>query len=145
MDKQIMDSRHLLGQEWQTLQTQYEQHERNALLIKLSCFAFWLAGLIAQLAPLWIGVTILLCWAQEAIFKTYQTRLGDRLCQVETMLGATLPAATPMQLHSGWLATRPDGTGLILGYASSAGRPTVAFPYLPLLAMLLLGHWLAWL
>ena len=35
----------LLGQEWQTLQGNHEQHELNALLIKLGCLALSVAGL----------------------------------------------------------------------------------------------------
>ena len=38
----------LLGQEWQTLQGNHEQHELNALLIKLGCLALSVAGLASE-------------------------------------------------------------------------------------------------
>jgi hypothetical protein len=38
-----------------------------------------------------------------------------------------------MQLHSEWMVNRPGTLSLIASYAVSACRPTVAFPYVPLL------------
>lgn len=135
----------LLGQEWQTLQGNHEQHELNALLIKLGCLALSVAGLASGLSPAWIAFTILLCWMQEGIFKTYQARLSDRLLNVESLLKQPGSVQPPMQLHTDWSASRPGGAALIGGYIASACRPTVAFPYLPMLLMLGLGRWLAWL
>lgn len=137
-----MDSSSLLGREWQTLQNNHEQHERNALLIKLTGLALCVAGLASSLPPLWIGFTVLLCWVQEAIFKTYQGRLAERLLRVEALLGQTPAAEMAMQLHRDWAADRPGGGALIAGYLASACRPTVAFPYLPILLLLGLGDWL---
>jgi len=136
-----MDNK-LLGQEWQTLQNNHEQHEKNALLIKLASLALCLGGLALSLPLLWIGFAVLLCWGLEGIFKTYQARLGERLLRVESMLGQPQATATPMQLHTDWAAGRPGGAALIAGYALSACRPTVAFPYLPILLMLVIDYWL---
>ena len=140
-----MDSSTLLGKEWQTLQDNHEQHEQNALFIKLACLALCLAGLTSGLPLSWTAFTVLLCWIQEGIFKTYQSRLADRLLGVEALLAQ--PNLTPfaMQLHTAWLASRPGGLGLLGSYLVSAVRPTVAFPYLPILLMLGLGRWLSWL
>ncbi|MBL8428496.1 MAG: hypothetical protein JNJ95_01215 [Dechloromonas sp.] len=140
-----MESSSLLGLEWQTLQENHERHEQNALLIKVSCLALSIAGLAGGLALSWIAFTILLCWIQEGIFKTYQARLSDRLLKIESLLGQTEPTEPPMQLHAEWASSRPGGGALITGYITSALRPTVAFPYLPMLLMLPLGRWLAWL
>ena len=82
---------------------------------------------------------------QEGIFKTYQARLSDRLLNVENLLKQPGSLEPPMQLHTDWSASRPGGAALIGGYIASACRPTVAFPYLPMLLMLGLGRWLAWL
>jgi hypothetical protein len=38
-----------------------------------------------------------------------------------------------MQLHSEWQAGRGALTGMLIEYATSASRPTVAFPYVALL------------
>ena len=119
--------------EWQTLQNNHEQHERNALLIKLTCLALSLWGLAAQVPGLWLATGIGLLWVQEGIIKTYQTRLVDRLLQVEALLLQTQPEPSAMQLHTQWVRQRPNGAALIVGYFLSACRPTVAFPYVPLL------------
>jgi len=49
-----------------------------------------------------------------------------------------------MQLHSEWAAQRPGVIGLLAGYAASACRPTVAFPYAPLLIAGALAKVFSW-
>jgi hypothetical protein len=123
-----------LSQEWQTLQNNHEQHERNALLIKLVCFALCIGGLATHVSASWLVLVVALLWVQDGIVKTYQSRLSDRLLKVEAMLLAPdAPTYAVMQLHTEWLANRPAAFSLIAGYAVSACRPTVAFPYVPLL------------
>jgi hypothetical protein len=122
--------------EWQTLQNNHEQHERNALLIKLTCVALSLLGLAAHVPGLWLAIGIALLWVQEGIIKTYQSRLADRLLRVEALLLQTQPEPSAMQLHTQWVEQRPNGAALIAGYLMSARRPTVAFPYVPLLICL---------
>jgi hypothetical protein len=119
--------------EWQTLQNNHEQHERNALLIKLTCLALSLLGLAAHVPGLWLAIGIALLWVQEGIIKTYQTRLANRLLRVEALMLQTQPEPSAMQLHTQWVEQRPNGAALIAGYFLSACRPTVAFPYVPLL------------
>lgn len=141
-----MDGSTLLGQEWRTLQDNHEEHEKNALLIKLTGLTLGIAGLAFGLPLIWTAFAELLCWVQEGIFKTYQARLAERLLRIESLL--RLPQAEPgtaMQLHSEWAASRPGGAALIAGYALSACRPTVAFPYLPILLMLGIDYLLFWI
>lgn len=134
-----MNTSSLLGQEWQTLQHNHEQHERNALLIKLVCVVICTAGLCAHVHFGWLGAVIVLLWLQEGIVKTYQKRLSDRLLVVEAHLQASVATSSgltdgiAMQLHTNWAATRPRGVRLIASYAMSACRPTVAYPYVPML------------
>jgi hypothetical protein len=123
-----------LSQEWQTLQANHEQHERNALLIKLVCVALCITGLATHVSAGWLVLVVALLWLQEGIVKTYQSRLSDRLLKVEAMLLApAAPTYAAMQLHTEWMANRPGALALIAGYAANACRPTVAFPYAPLL------------
>lgn len=140
-----MDSSSLLGLEWQTLQNNHEQYEKNALLIKLTSLVLCCAGLAFGLPLLWIGFAVLLCWGMEGIFKNYQARLSKRLLSIEASLSQAKQGASPMQLHAEWAASRPGGAALIAGYAFSACRPTVAFPYLPILLMLVIDCWLFWI
>ncbi len=128
-----------LAEEWLLLQSQHERHEWAALAIKLVAvllFAFsFHAGLTAPLPALLLAVL----WLQDAIIKTFQSRLGDRLLRVEQLLrDATTGEGAAMQLHSAWRASRPRGAALLRAYALSACRPTVAFPYAVLIA---LGCW----
>ena len=119
-----------LQQEWLALQAQHERYEGLALVVKLAAVA--VCFLVSETT---LAVSLLaLLWLQEAVLKTFQGQLGDRLLVVEAGIksGEGVPA---MQLHSDWLASRPRGSGLALQYLKSALRPTVASPY-PLLMLL---------
>jgi hypothetical protein len=122
-----------LALEWQTLQDNHEQHERNALHIKLTCMVMLMLGLAAHVSLVWLGFVVALLWVQEGIVKTYQARLSDRLLRVEALLCQAPTDHGAMQLHTEWQKQRPRGAALITSYALSACRPTVAFPYVPLL------------
>jgi hypothetical protein len=129
----------LLGREWLSLQQQHEQYERSALAIKLVGMVVFAFGLATGVDGLLVGALTVLFWIQEGVFKTYQGRLAARLLRVESLLRAagTSPGMA-MQLHSEWAASRPGGLDLLAEYLQSAARPTVAFPYLPMLILLAL-------
>ena len=119
-----------LHQEWLALQSQHERYEGLALGVKLLAFA---ALVVVPDNTLAVALLALL-WLQEAVLKTFQGRLGERLLVVEA--GLRSDGAVPaMQLHSDWQASRPRGAGLVAQYLKSALRPTVALPY-PLLMLL---------
>ena len=139
-----MDNKSRLANEWQTLQNNHEQHEKSALLIKLTSLIICAAGIAASVPAFWLAITVLLCWLQEGIYKTYQARLVERLLTVEALLRLAEPPAEAMQLYTAWTAHRPSGIGLIAGYAVSALKPTVAFPYLPILLLGGLARLLHW-
>lgn len=133
-----MDTKEHLAQEWTTLQNNHESYERSALWIKLVAVMLsalaWVSGLVPEVA----GALVLILWAQEAVLKTWQNRLADRLTGIEARFrGASEGVDLPFQLHSRWQAQRPALLGLLLGYARSAIRPTVAFPYVALLLLTL--------
>lgn len=120
----------VLHQEWLALQAQHERYEGLALLVKLAAFA----AVVVVPDNLLALAMLALLWLQEAVLKTFQGRLGDRLLVVEAGLRSGEGVAA-MQLHSDWLLSRPRGEGLIAQYLRSALRPTVALPY-PLLMIL---------
>lgn len=123
-----------LQQEWSTLQNNIEGYEHSAQWLKLAALA---VVLMPQSLPLQ-GVLLLILWLQEGIFRTSQARLGERVVLIEQLLAAgETETDKACQLHSQWLAQRPGTIGLLLEYARSALRPTVAFPY-PLLLVLTL-------
>jgi hypothetical protein len=134
-----------LTQEWVTLQNNHEQHERSALVIKLVALLLFVGSVVwphpTTLLP---GVFFaLLCfvqgvlWLQEAILRTSQARLAERLLRIEAL--QRTPSSDPasaLQLHSEWQASRKGTLGLLGEYARHALRPTVAFPHALLIAVL---------
>ncbi len=116
--------------EWIALFTQHEQMERSALHIKLVTILFYAVGVAAAQDAILIGMLLLVFWAQEAIVRTGQARLGAHLLRVEAHYRNAGPAVEPpFQLHSRWEANRPNFLGLLKEYGQHARRPTVAFPY----------------
>ncbi len=129
-----------LTHEWAILQHNHEQHERNSLLIKLAGVALLAASPVLALNVPASVALLLVLWLQEAILRTFQARLGERILSIEQLLreGAAQSAA-PCQLHSEWLASRPGLAGLLGEYGRNMLRPTVAFPY-AVLVLICLGR-----
>ena len=124
-----------LGHEWATLQGNHEQYEKNCLLIKLSSLALFVSCLALAL-PVAIALSlVLILWVQEGICRTSQSRVGERIMRVEHLLREPSPQAAGYQLHTEWQASRPGSGGLLAEYGKSMLRPTVAFPYVVLMAI----------
>lgn len=126
-------ARDALGREWLALQGQCEDYEKQALRLKLVAVVLFLLGYLVapDLSVSAILTTIL--WLQEGIWKTWQSRLEDRVIQVEAIINGAPGQA--FQLYSRWKEERPGSIKLIWHYLLNALRPTVAFPYLALLVM----------
>ncbi|HQE19770.1 MAG TPA: DRTGG domain-containing protein [Aggregatilineales bacterium] len=77
-----MDEKSALQQEWMTLQGQYERYESGGLGIKLAAVVLAFLGVVFELESWFVGLIVLLLWLQEGVFKTFQSRLGDRLLGV---------------------------------------------------------------
>lgn len=123
-----------LGQEWMTLQNNHEQYERASLFVKLLAILLCALGFALALHEVVTILLLLVLWLQEGIFRTSQARLGARLLRIEQAIRS---GETPaFQLHSEWLAARPGSFSLIAEYAANSMRPTVAYPYLPLLLLI---------
>lgn len=127
-----------LAQEWGALQRDHEQYEKNALLLKIAAILMCFVALAVAVDLLLVGGLIAVLWLQEAIVRTGQARLGQRLLQIEEQLRRVSPVPfLAYQLHSDWLARRGGTLTLLREYAINAARPTVAFPYVALLLILL--------
>ena len=138
-----MTPQYALSQEWTTLQTHHEQYETGGLIIKLASVALAVAGSALHLNGKLMLALLALLWLQEGIYRTFQSRLGQRLLRVEALIkrAANESDSPAFQLHSEWAAGRPGVLGLMLEYARSACRPTVAFPYAVLMAGLAYFIW----
>ena len=132
-----------LGHEWAILQNNHEQYERSSLLIKLAAIALFLACLALSLDVVIAMLLLIVVWVQEAIFRTSQSRLGARIVRIEQLIREGRADAPGYQLHSEWLATRPGTIGLLAEYGSNLLRPTIAFPYAVLMAMMLVWFFAA--
>ena len=119
-----------LGHEWATLQDNHEQYEKTSLLIKLVGIGLYVACVALSLDVVLTLALMLIMWVQEGIFRTSQSRLGDRIVRVEQLVRQ---GGVPYQLHTEWQAARPGFVGLIAEYARNMARPTVAFPYVLLI------------
>lgn len=117
--------------EWAVLQNNIEHYEHLAVGIKL--IAIVMAAQLGWLGWPWLGaVIVLVLWLQEAIIRTSQSRLVDRILALEQA-----PPSTPHRLHTEWQAKRAGMLGLIREYLAQSLRPTVAFPY-PVLVLILI-------
>lgn len=125
--------------EWQLLQSQCDNYERYALLIKLVAIALATAMLIAGYAgPAGIALVAIL-WLQDAIWKTFQARLEERLLLIEAQIhGQSSETEEPFQLNTRFAAQRSQTGGLLEEYLAQATRPTVAFPHAAIVVLLAL-------
>lgn len=123
-----------LKREWEILHRDNEKYEQYSLLIKLSAVITTALLLIFPLHFMLSLLVIFIFWGQEAIWKTFQTRLSGRLLLVEnaSLLNDTeLPES--FQLYSHWLENRPSASALVIDYLRHGIKPTVIFPYAILL------------
>ena len=145
----MSDASTALTREWVTLQNNHEQYERSALLIKIVAILVFTVGTVwphgtSLNGDIYFGIlcfALCVLWLQEAILRTSQARLGERLLRIETCQRDGTGHA--LQLHSEWLASRKGSLGLLGEYARHALRPTIAFPHAllaTLLALLALCH-----
>ncbi len=122
-----------LKMEWVTLQNQFDSYEKYSLLIKLFAIAIATVLLVVE-PPMTALVCSLVLWLQDGIWKTYQSRISDRLLVVEAGLRCQTEHLFAFQLNSEWLDQRPSIIGLVFEYVKSSLKPTVAFPHVILAA-----------
>lgn len=124
--------------EWQTLQNQSDSYEKLSLLIKLLNITLCCLLLFSLNAGFWTLAFIAILWLQDAIWCTFQDRIGRRLLVVEAAIhnsinGIEQPHVLPFQFNQSWLASRPSNLGLVAEYVKQALRPTVAYPHILLI------------
>lgn len=125
------------AQEWQVQQTQFDAYERMSLLIKLVSLLLVIIAFVMPEYSLGLAVVIAVVWLQDAIWKTYQSRIDDRLAVIEKALSQEATTDLPFQFNREFLATRPSQVGLMLSYLKQACRPTVAYPHVVLIGFTL--------
>lgn len=137
------DSKQLLIEQWHTLHNNHETYENYALIIKLvattiTLFAF--AFSVATFVTLLILATL---WLQEGIWKTFQQRTANAIITIEDKLAQNEveqkdESNEAYLLYKHWQVNRPNTKKLIAEYVSNSLKPTVMYPYLPLLLVVLI-------
>lgn len=134
----------LLKSEWQVLQTQFDSYEKCSLGIKLVSILSCCVLLFLLNAGLYTTLVVAIFWLQDGIWKTFQSRIGERLETVEQAIQdsqnaeAAETSTLGMQFNLAWNQSRPSATGLISEYLKHCLKPTVAYPYIVLIALVLL-------
>lgn len=138
-DKQLP----LLQGEWITLQNQFDSYEKCSLVIKLFNVLIGCILVFVVDAGLWPLIVVATLWLQDGIWKTFQSRIGQRLEVVEQAI-QDIPHHIPesasqmgMQFNLAWNQSRPLAVGLVSEYIKQALKPTVAYPHVVLMALII--------
>ena len=123
-----IESNALLVKEWQSL---HNSHEQYALIIKLFSVATTLFSFAFYQGSFTIILVLVVLWLQEGIWKTYQARTSIRIELIEQALLEN--NLTSFQFYSQWSNNRPSPLGLVMEYIKNALKPTVLYPYVPLI------------
>ncbi|KXI30271.1 hypothetical protein [Paraglaciecola hydrolytica] len=137
------DSIQLYQQEWTTLQNQFDSYEKFSLVIKLLNISLSSLLLFYWQAGLWTVLVTGMLWLQDAIWKTFQDRINQRLLLIEEALKQALTnneseEVLPLQFNQSWSLSRSSVTSLFNEYLTQALKPTVAYPHVALIALSLL-------
>lgn len=125
--------------EWCLLQNQFESYEKHSLYIKLLSILVLLSFVALDIYNESVLFTLIVLWMQDAIWKTFQSRIEPRLLQIEQNIREEKPDAE-FQFNSEYQKVSNKGLALIVEYARQAMRPTVAFPHVILIIVYLVGY-----
>ena len=122
--------------EWCLLQNQFESYEKHSLYIKLSSILGLFLALSFSVAAIPTCFILGVLWIQDAILKTFQSRIEPRLLRIEKSIQEKAQSC-PFQFNTDYLLAETKGLSKIQEYAKQAVRPTVAFPHVVLIAIML--------
>jgi len=122
--------------EWCLLQNQFDSYEKHSLYIKLLSVIVFLTSTISEISSIFTVLILATLWLQDAIWKTFQSRIEPRLLQIEKYISEE-SEENAFQFNSEYLKVRLTGLRLINEYIRQSIRPTVAFPHLFLILILL--------
>jgi hypothetical protein len=123
-----------IEKEWCLLQDQFDSYEKFSLLIKLANTGLLCTAYFVDRMSVFVLFLLLILWMQDAIWKTFQSRIETRLLQLENCKFEASDVKV-FQFNRQYLKNRPGFAGLICEYLKQALRPTVAFPHVALVLM----------
>ena len=121
--------------EWCLLQNQFDSYEKYSLHIKLLSVIVLLAAEVSGVISIFIVLVLVVLWFQDAIWKTFQSRIEARLLQIETYI-LEKSVGSEFQFNSEYYKARLSGASLIKEYVTQSIRPTVAFPHIVLILII---------
>jgi hypothetical protein len=125
--------------EWCLLQNQFDSYEKHSLYIKLLSVIVLVTAEISNVINIFIVLVLVVLWLQDAIWKTFQSRIEPRLLRIEKYISETSEESA-FQFNSEYHRGRLSGISLIIEYVPQSIRPTVAFPHLVLILILLIQY-----
>lgn len=133
-----------LQNEWITLQTQFDSYEKCSLAIKLFSILLCCMLVFALDAGIYSLIVVAILWLQDGIWKTFQSRIGLRLEVVEQDIQDNAvetqdyKAQVGMNFNLAWAQSRPNIVGLVAEYIKQSLKPTVAYPHVVLVALVII-------
>ncbi len=123
--------------EWAILHNNIEKYERFSLIIKLFTLLISSLSITINMNEYVVIFLILILWLQDGIWKTFQARLEKRILLIEQIIkNKATDNETAYQLYSQWEENRPSVINLIKAYLFTSLKPTVAYPYAPLILLI---------
>ncbi len=125
--------------EWCLLQNQFDSYEKHSLYIKLLSIVVLLSAEISNVMSILVVLILMVLWLQDAIWKTFQSRIEPRLLQIEKYISEDSEESA-FQFNSEYHSVRLSGLSIINEYVRQSIRPTVAFPHIVLILILLVQY-----
>ena len=130
MNHPVKDT-HAFQHEWTLLHHNIENYEKFALVIKLVAILLCCWLFISKSPIILTTLLILILWVLEGVWKTFQSRLIDRILLIEKSINTSMDdTSQAFQLYSTWESSRRSQLGLIKEYVLNSLKPTVMYPYL---------------
>jgi hypothetical protein len=125
--------------EWCLLQNQFDSYEKHSLYIKLVSIMALLTAEISGVVGITLIFILLVLWGQDAIWKTFQSRIEPRIFQLEKSISTDCNESA-CQFNTEYNKGSLGGVGLIFEYARQSIRPTIAFPHVVLIIISLVKY-----
>lgn len=126
--------------EWCFLQNQFESYEKHSLYIKLASILVLVISEVSEAKSIAIALILLVLWLQDAIWKTFQSRLEPRLFHIEKCIREEA-SDVEFQFNTEYQKISLTGRALLGEYGRQAIRPTIAFPHV-ILVLIVVGQYI---
>jgi len=122
--------------EWAIIHNDIEKYQRFSLIIKLFSILICTQSFAYSSNPFVTILIIVVLWLQDGIWKTFQQRLESRILIIESNI-KNKTDNNSFQLYSEWQENRSGTIKLVTEYILNSLKPTVAYPYIVLISLLL--------